>query len=328
MAHTLFDGVKFDPELFLEYMEELSPEPAAFIESGIIRRDTELQNRITEGNLVSVPFFKPLSGNSQNYDGSDIVVNDIQSGKQTGIVIGRANAWGSQDLAAELASKDPMRSIASKVTKYWQEEWQRTLILQMNGVFGSADFSTHVYNVAIEDGNNATDANLMGADAIIDAAQQALGDNSRKVTAISVHSKVYSRMQKLNLIEFRPLGEQGTEVPFFLDKRVIVDDAHTVVAGTTSGFKYTSYLYAQDAIGTADGKVKVPVATERNELLSGGREHLVNRQRRIYHLYGSHFNATSLAGISPTDAELSTGTNFNKVYEDKNIPVVQLITNG
>lgn len=328
MAHTLFSGVKFDPELFMEYMEELSPQPDAFIQSGIVRRDTELQNRITEGNLVSAPFYKPLTGNSQNYDGSDIVVNDIQSGLQSAIVIGRANAWGAQDLAAELSTKDPIRSIASKVTKYWREERQRTLILSLNGVFGSADFSTHVSDISIADGNNATEANLMGADALIDAIQNSLGDNGRKVTAISVHSKVYARMQKLNLIEFKPLGEQGLNVPTFLDKRVIVDDAHTVEAGATSGFKYTSYLYAEGAVGTADGKVKVPVETERNALLSGGREHLVNRQRFVYHMYGSHFNSSSLAGISPTDAELATGTNFNKVYEDKNIPVVKLVTNG
>lgn len=328
MAHTLFSGVVFDPELFTEYMEEFSPEPTAFIESGVVRRDTELQNRLTEGNLVSVPFYKPLTGNSQNYDGSDITVNDIQSGKQSGIVIGRANAWGSQDLAAELASKDPMRSIAQKVAKYWQEEWQRTLILQLNGVFGSTDFTTHVHDISIADGNNAAEANLMGPDAIIDAIQQSLGDNGRKVTTISVHSKVYARMQKLNLIEFQPYGEQGISVPTFLGKRVVVDDAHTVETGGTSGFKYTSYLYAEGAIGTADGKVKVPTETERNALLSGGREHLVNRQRRVYHMYGSHFNSSSLAGISPTDAELGTGTNFEKVYEDKNIPVIKVVTNG
>lgn len=328
MAHTLFSGVKFDPELFMEYMEELSPQPDAFIQSGIVRQDTELQNRLTEGNLVSVPFFKPLTGNSQNYDGSDITVNDIQSGLQSAIVTGRANAWGAQDLSAELASKDPMRSMASKVTKYWREERQRILILSLNGVFGSSDFTTHVHDISIDDGNNATADNLMGADALIDAIQMALGDNGRKVTAISVHSKVYARMQKLNLIEFEALGDQNILVPTFLGKRVVVDDAHTVESGATSGFKYTSYLYAEGAIGTADAKVKVPVETERNALTSGGREHLVNRQRFVYHMYGSHFNGSTLAGISPTDSELSTGSNYNKVYEDKNIPVVKLVTNG
>lgn len=326
MAYTLFDGVKFDPELFLEYMEEFSPEPTAFIQSGIIRRDPNIE--VTSGNYATVPFFKPLGGASQNYDGTDITVNAIESANQSAIVIGRANAWGTQDLAAELASKDPQRSIAAKVAKYWSEEWQRILIQQLNGVFASTDFATHVYDVASEDGANATEDNLVGSDAIIDAIQTALGDNGTKVTAMSVHSKVYARMQKLNLITFEPLGDQNLMVPTFLGKRVIVDDAHTVVAGGTSGFKFTSYLYAQGAIGEATGPVKVPVETERQSLSGGGREHLVNRQRKVYHLYGSSFNRTSLAGISPTDAELALGTNYDKVYEDKNIPVIKLVTNG
>ncbi|MFD2704233.1 hypothetical protein [Salibacterium lacus] len=326
MAYTTFSGVEFDPEIFQEYMEELSPEPAAFIDSGIIRQDPGIQ--ITDGNVTSVPFYKPLTGNAQNYDGTDITVNDIASGKQTAIVIGRANAWGSQDLAAELASKDPMMSIASKVTQYWREEWQRILILQLNGIFGASAFSTHVHDISIEDGDNATEDNKIGPDAIIDATQNTIGDNASKISAISVHSKVYARMQKLNLIEFEPYGDQNTVVPVFLGKRIIVDDAHTVEAGGTSGNKYTSYLFAPGSIGRADGSVKVPTATERQELSGGGREHLVNRQRRVYHLYGSHFTQSSLAGVSPTDAELSDGTNFDKVYEDKNIPVIKLVTNG
>lgn len=328
MAFTLFSGVKFDPELFMEYMEEFSPEPTAFIQSGIIRQDPQLQARITEGNIVSVPFFKPLSGNSQNYDGSDISVNAIGSGTQTGIIIGRANAWGTQDLAAELASKDPQRSIAQKVSKYWQEEWQRTLIKQLNGIFAAANMATHVYDISSEDGDNATADNLMGTDAIIEAIQKAIGDNGSKIVAISVHSKVYARFQKLNLITFEPYGDQNILVPMFLGKRIIVDDAHTVEAGGTSGFKYTSYLYAAGSIGAADGKVKVPVETDRDSLTAGGQEWLVNRQRKIYHMYGTTFTSASLASISPTDAELATGTNWDKVYESKNIPVIKVVTNG
>lgn len=328
MGVTLFSGVKFDPELFMEYMEELSPEPTAFIQSGIIRQDPELQARITEGNLVTVPFYKPLTGNSQNYDGSNITVNSIESATQTGIIIGRANAWGTQDLAAELASKDPQMSIAQKVTKYWQEEWQRTLIKQLNGVFAATNMSTHVYDLSIEDGNNAQDVNLMGTDAIIDAIQSAIGDNGNKIVALSVHSRVYARLQKLNLITFEPYGDQNILVPTFLGKRVIVDDAHTVEAGGTSGFKYTSYLYAAGSIGAAEGKVKVPVETDRDSLTAGGQEWLVNRQRKIYHMYGTTFTSDSLASISPTDAELATGSNWDKVYNDKNIPVIKVVTNG
>ena len=326
MAATLFTDVKFDLDIFKEYMEELSPEPAAFIRSGIIRKDPSIQ--ITEGNLVSVPFYKPLTGSSQVYGGADLTVNSIGSGIQNAIVLGRANVWGSQDLAAELASKDPMKSIASKVAQYWEEEWQRTLLVQLNGIFKAASMATHVHNVATEDGDNATAEHLMGSDVIIDAIQTSLGDNGTKIKAMSVHSAVYARLQKLKLIEYVSLADQNILVPTFLGKEIIVDDAHTVVAGTTSGKKYTSYLFAEGAIGEAEGSVKVPTALTRDELAGGGTERLVNRYRRVYHMYGTSFAGSLGANATLDDTALAVGTNWTKVYEDKNIPVISVVTNG
>lgn len=330
MAATLFTDVKFNPELYLEYMEELSANPAAFVQSGILRLDTMIQDAIqSEGsNYFTVPFFKPLTGDAQNYDGTDITINSIGSGDQSGIVIGRSNAWGGQDLAAELASKDPIKAIALKTVQYWREQRQKALINVLNGLFASADFATHVHDISIADGNNATEDNLIGADAVIDAIQKAIGDNGSKIVAISMHSKVYSRLQKLNLITFVAFGDQNIMVPIYLGKTVIVDDTHTVVAGGTSGYKYTSYLYARQSIATAEGKVKVPAETQRDSLKNGGVEWMVERQRFVLHPYGGHFNKSTMASISPTNAELATGTNWNKVYDNKNIPLIKLVTNG
>jgi hypothetical protein len=329
MAFTLFSDVVFDSELFMEYITEMNANPTVLLSSGIIRNDPQIEARIQEGSdIVSVPTFKPLSGDSQNYNGTDITVNSISSVKQTAVIIGRANSWGSQDLAAELASTDPVRAIAAAVTKYWQEDDQKHLIRVLTGVFAAANMTNHVTDIAIEDGDAATDANLIGEDTIIDAIQKAMGDNLSKIGAMSFHSVVYSRLLKLNLIDFTPLAGQSIVIPRFLGKPIIVDDEHPVVAGSTSGNKYTSYLYGRDAIGFANGKVKVPVETDREPLLSGGREYLVNRKRYVMHPYGMQWTSSSYAGTSPTNAELVTAANWTRVYEDKNVPLVKLVTNG
>lgn len=329
MPVTTFADIIFDPELFMEYMEEYSPNPSAFIQSGILRADPEIAARIAnEGNIYSAPFYKPLTGQSQNYDGTDITVNKITSAKQTGVVIGRANAWGAQDLSAELASKDPMRSIVAKVATYWREERQRILIGQLNGVFGAASMVGHRVNIAIEDGNNATDANKLTAATIIDAAQSVLGDNASKITAIAVHSRVYANLLKQNLITFVPFSDQSVRVPTFLGYVLIVDDTLPIAAGGISGNKYTCYMMAPGVIGTAEGKVKVPVETARDSLKQGGNEWIVNRQRFTYHPYGLHFTQNSMATTSPDDAELATGTNWQLVYEPKNVPMAAVTVNG
>ena len=330
MAHTLYSDIIFDPELFMEYMAEMDPNPVAITASGILRPDPSLTAMLSGGgNFVTVPFFQPLTGSAQNYDGTaDITVNKIESDSQSAMVIARANAWGSQDLAAELASKDPMMAIAEAVANYWRRERQRTLIQVLTGVFATANMSTHVSDVAIEEGTAATDANLISEDLIIDAIQAAVGDNFEKITAISVHSKVFARMKKLNLIDFTPLANQEIVVPRFLGKTVIVDDTHPVVAGSTDGFKYTSYLYGQSSIALSEAPVKTPVEIERQALLSGGREHLVNRQRYVLHPYGMDFLKSSVASNSPTDAELALAANWNRVYDTKNVALIKIVTNG
>lgn len=326
MAITTFAGVKFDPELFMQYLEELSPNPSALVQSGILRNDSTIASRITEGgNKVTVPNYKPLSGASQNYDGSDITVNGIDSGSQTAIVIGRANAWGADDLSAELATKDPMRSIAEKVATYWREERQRILIKMLTGIIAATTFKAkHVLDISAT--ADIADANRMSASAIIDAGQQALGDNFKKLKALAVHSVVYANLVKQNLVNVRPLGEQKTDIPMFLDYALVLDDT-LPVSGTGAATKYTSLLFGPGAVGEAAARVKNAVEIGRDPLTNGGFDFMVNRNRWVYHPYGLSFKGTP-AGISPTDAELAAANNWEMVYDTKNVPIAALITNG
>lgn len=330
MGYTTFADVKFDPNLWMEYIEEADTRKNALVMSGVIRQDGAIQTRIQEGStLITVPSFKPLTGASQVYDGTDITINSIASTTQSAIIIRRANAWGSQDLAAELATADPIKVIAGKVAQYWESDKQTTLIQVLKGVFGVAGMSSHISNVAIEDGNAATDSSLISESLIVDTAQKALGDNSDKFVAIVMHSKVYARLQKRNLITFVPYGAQNIQVPTYLGFAVQVDDTVPVVAGSTSGFKYTSYMFGLGAIGTANGKVKNPVETDRQALTGGGVDILVNRVAYVLHPYGMSFISNTVANnLTPTNAELALAANWSMIYDTKNIPLASMVTNG
>lgn len=50
---------------------------------------------------------------------------------------------------------------------------------------------------------------------------------------------------------------------------------------------------------------------------------LVNRRHFILHPRGVAFQNDSVAGASPTNAELATGTNWARVYDNKLIRIVQ-----
>jgi hypothetical protein len=282
-------------------------------------------NEAAQGNgtTTTIPFFKDLVGVSEVLsDTVPLTVNKITTGSQVGAKHFRGKAWGSNDLAAALAGVDPMQAIGDLVAAWWARDMQKTLISSLKGYFAAASMSDATINISVSDAATATDANKISANATIDAVD-ILGDAASDITAIALHSKKYHDLYKQNLIQFDQVSEQGAPIRTYLGKRVIVDDSLPRTA-VTNGFRYTSYLFGDSAVAFGEAPAKAPVETDRDILL--GEEYLVNRRQFILHPTGAKWIGTA-AGISPTNTELETGTNWQAVLERKNIPIVQLITN-
>jgi hypothetical protein len=182
-----------------------------------------------------------------------------------------------------------------------------------------------VNDIAIEDGNNAADSNLISADAVIDS-WSLLGDSLMEITGMAMHSTVYARLQKQGLITFEPEFEQDVGFGVYLDKTVIVNDSLPKVAGGTSGYKYTTYLFGRGAVALGEGEAPVPTETDRDTL--AGDDVLINRRHFLLHPRGIKFTDSSVAGSSPDNTELANAVNWDRVYEKKNIRLVKLVTNG
>ena len=54
---------------------------------------------------------------------------------------------------------------------------------------------------------------------------------------------------------------------------------------------------------------------------------LINRRRYILHPRGVKFNSTTVAGDSPTNAELELAVNWTRVWEAKNVRLVAITHN-
>jgi hypothetical protein len=160
-------------------------------------------------------------------------------------------------------------------------------------------------------------AELISASTFIDA-QSKLGDAADMLTAVAMHSAVYAKLQKDQLITYDKDPVTGADVPNYLGKRVVVDDGCPVSTGV-----YTTYLFGRGAIGEGNGAAKVPTETDRDSL--AGDDILINRQHFILHPRGVAWQNASVAGSSPTNAELETSTNWSRVYENKNIRVVKFV---
>jgi hypothetical protein len=318
------------PEVFNPYLREQVINQSRLVRAGIVVPDPAMNALAMQGGkLINIPFFKELDGDDEVLsDTTPLTPGSIGTGQDQARLHMRGRAWGVNDLAKALSGDDPMRAIGDFLVSYWDVREQALLVASLKGVFAdnvANDASDLVHDVAIADGNNAADGNKIGSTAVLDACQK-LGDVQDRLTAIAVHSVVYNRLLKLNLITFVPVSGQQAQIPTYLGKELLVDDAMPVVAGGTSGYIYTSFLFGRGSVARGEGQAPVPTETDRDSLQ--GDDILVNRRHFLLHPRGIAWQDDSVAGKSPTNTEAAAASNWDRVYNKKNIRIVALKTNG
>lgn len=305
------------PDVWNPYVIERTAALSAVFTSGIAQNVEELNRfAFAGGNTINMPFFQDLSGDSEVLDanGTPLTVNPIETDQDIAVVMARGKAWGANELAGALAGADPMRAIGDLVAAYWARDLQKTLISTLQGVFSAASMSSNKLDISAVSGAGA----VIGGDAILDAAQK-LGDASTRLTAILVHSATMNRLAKSNLIDYLPDSEGRPTLPTYMGKRVIVDDSLPVSTGV-----YKSYLFGPGAVGYYDGTANSLVtATETDRDSLAGEDILINRKHFVMHPRGVKWAGAATNG-GPDNAALALGTNWTRVYEQKNVRIVEL----
>src|SRR5690606_27775110 len=205
--------------------------------------------------------------------------------------LSRNNSWSSVDLAATLAGADPMNAIADRVAYYWTRRLQAAFISTWLGVIADnandgSDYTNDVSNA----GTFADGVTNFTAEAFLDTALT-MGDSMEDLTAVMVHSVVYNRMQKNNLIDFIPDSTGRVQIPTFLGREVIVDDGVP-----RSGNVFQTWLFGRGATRLGVGQAKVPTEVERKAGggNGGGQEVLYNRVEWTIHPVGHAFVMTGV----------------------------------
>lgn len=101
---------------------------------------------------------------------------------------------------------------------------------------------------------------------------------------------------------------------------------------------YTTYVFGDGAIEYTNCGAKVPYEMSRDPKTNGGQDTLYSRQRKCFAPYGISFTKASMASLSPTDAELENGANWELVNSNeatgkeyislKAIPIARIISLG
>jgi hypothetical protein len=308
------------PEVFNPYVIQRTAELSALSQAGIISNNPELDALARAGGkLINMPFWDDLTGDDEVLsDENALTPGKITAGQDVAALFMRGKAWSVNDLAKALSGDDPMAAIGDLVASYWARRRQKLLFSILKGVFSAATMAGNVHDISAETGNSGADA-LISAATFVDATQK-MGDAKERLTAVGMHSAVVAYLTKLDLIETIPGSEGKPTIKNFLSKRVIEDDGCPY--NSTTGVCVT-YLFGEGAIGLGNGEAPVPTETDRDSL--AGDDILINRQHFVLHPRGVAFQNASVAGASPTNAECEAAANWKRVYENKNIRIVQFV---
>jgi hypothetical protein len=331
------------PSIFTKYVQQKTEEKSRLIQSGALARDAAIDALLAGGGLTfNVPSWKDLTNDAENvstdtaydYDGGDnSAPKNVGTSQEVAVRLSRNQSWSSSDLAAALAGSDPMMSIADNVAGYWARRLQANFIATITGVFAdnaaAPSGSEHTQNDMTNDVSGASytaGVTDFSAEAFLDAALT-MGDSQEDLGLVMVHSVVYNRMQKNNLIDFIPDSNGQINIPTFLGRRVIVDDGMP-----KSGAVYNTWIFGAGAVRLGVSTPKVPTEVERNPNAGngGGQETLYSRVEWAIHPVGMKYAGTAPSGgpsVASTSNNLAHAGSWMRVFpERKQLKIARLIT--
>jgi len=325
------------PEIFTPYVQQLTEEKSRVISSGVAVVDEFMSSLLAGGGLTfNLPSWRDLDNDTENVSTDDATTsspNKIGTSQEIGVRLSRNQSWSSYDLTAALAGSDPQAAIANRVADYWARRLQTAFIATMNGVIAdnsaAPSGSEHVQDDLQNDisgGSYVAGVTDFSAEAFLDTALT-MGDSMEDLVAVAVHSVVYNRMQKNNLIDFIPDARGEVMIPTFLGRTVIVDDGVP-----RTGNIYDTWLFGagQTRIGLSAPKVPTEVERKPDAGTGGGQEVLYSRVEWMLHPVGHKYAGTAPnggPGNAATSNNLAHADSWERVFpERKQIQFARLVT--
>lgn len=353
----LFDSKLFNGEVFQKYVDRVpNIHLNMLIKSGAIVARPELATAMADqvgGNYLTTPLKGLISGSTPlNYDGvTDITSQNTQTFSHSRVVVGRAQAWTEKDFSYDITGGvDFMQNVAEQVAEYWDEIDQAMLVNILKGVFSMSDtegaefVEEHTYDVTGITNSEGV-VGYMDATTLNTGMQKAMGDHKQKFALTLMHSAVATHLENLKVLTYLKYNDangiqRDLTIGQLNGRLVLVDDDMPVDTDSTTGVKtYTSYVFGQGAIEFTNCGAKVPYEMSRDPKTNGGQDTLYSRQRKCFAPYGISFTKANMATLSPTDAELADGDNWELVNTNntsgtklyiahKAIPIAQIKSLG
>lgn len=304
------------PELFAPYVIQHTKDTSALVGSGIAQSSALLDELVAKGGkVINLPSFNELSGNDEVLsDSASLVPAKVEAYNTAAPILIRGKAWSANELAGALAGSDPMTAAGAMIAQWWNIQERRVLTSILSGIFADAIKTTHSNDISGATGAAA----VISANAVLDT-KQLLGDAANNLTAIAMHSAVYTALQKQNLIEYIPNSQGVVDFPTYLGYKVIVDDGIL-----PTGAIYSTYLFAAGAFARGEGVPDSLTPIEMGRDILASDDILVSRRALCLNPLGISWKNPASANATPDNTELANGANWTKTGSDKSIGIAML----
>lgn len=336
----------YTPLIFDNYLDQNLLNKWELIESGLLVTSPSFDRMLNEsGKIIEMPYWSPIGTDEPNVSSDDPLVKStpkkISGDKTQAIRHSNNQSWSAMDLARELTlGTDPMLVLGNKISEYWRLVLKKKMFNTTKGIVLSNianNAGDMVHSISHPTGTNAdvTDAQRISGTAVIDSFLT-LGDHQTDLTHIAMHSMLYGRLQKQNLISTIVNSEGKVQFYTYMGKIVLVDDDMPVFAdgfladGTTVRYSFYTYLFGSRVygVGSKGGFIPSEIKRDPDSGNGAGQETFWSRREFVLSMTGMNWTGAVMAGQSPTYAELANATNWVRKYDRKRIPFAVLQTNG
>jgi hypothetical protein len=323
---TSIADMQIVPSKFTAYTVKRTTEKSTLVKSGLTTTSAELSQLINGqpqgGNIITMPFFNPLSGEDEVFGEGELAENKITTGNEKATLLVRGKMWGDTDLSRVFGGADPLAAVGDLIADWWVGREQAIILAILKALTDPAAgaLKSHVNDISSEAG----DASIISDGASLET-KQTMGDAFEKIGTVFMHSMTFTYLQRNKLITQLPVIDNSLsplESMRYLGYRIIVDDGLPAANGV-----YDTYFLGAGCLARADGVPSGLVTTETDRNKKSGMNYLINRRALVLHPIGVSWVAQTFIDNTAkyaANADLAVPANWQLVVDHKNVPITCL----
>jgi hypothetical protein len=341
-----FLGDLFNNERFLASLYEEIFNQYAFVSSGLITRDANLD--VTQGGVsTTLPLVVPFKATEEVIQsnatwGSSgagyLTPQKVNAKTQVYPVIHRGFLVAGDDLSRLGSGIDPLGAARYYLATNLAAHKAAVLYSHLNAFFGSSGcLLANKLDATRQAAGTSTEANFASA-ANLTRAKAKLGERGRRLKFAAMHSDVAYYLETIGMLTFSTndlstggniawggggVGVTETQVATFAGLTTIVDDSITPTTDATNGDKYPVYLFEPGAIKEG---VQQPLRVEYGRNIASKQDEM---SPDIHYSLGVPGLTYGGALGSPGNSTLATPGNWTLAYTEgaRQVPIVKLMVN-